>query len=107
MGGAAQLALCIRERRATIKQAEGVKQAKILQAEGEAEAIRVVNEAAEKYFIGNAQILRKLETVEKAFWQNAKIVLPADTDLVNVIGDMAGLTPIPAKPAAAQQTQRR
>jgi regulator of protease activity HflC (stomatin/prohibitin superfamily) len=91
------------ERRAAIKQAEGVKQAKILQAEGEAEAIRVVNEAAEKYFIGNAQILRKLETVEKAFWQNAKIVVPAGGELVNVIGDMAGVTPIPQRPAAPAQ----
>ena len=96
------------ERRAAIKQAEGVKQAKILQAEGEAEAIRVVNEAAEKYFIGNAQILRKLETVEKAFWQNAKIVVPAGGELVNVIGDMAGITPVPVKTAPpAQQPQRK
>ena len=88
------------ERRAAIKQAEGVKQAKILQAEGEAEAIRVVNEAAEKYFVGNAQLLRKLETVEKAFWQNAKIVVPADTQLINLVGDMAGVTPVPAAAVA-------
>ncbi len=91
------------ERRAAIKQAEGVKQAKILQAEGEAEAIRVVNEAAEKYFVGNAQILRKLETVEKAFWQNAKIVVPADTQLVNMVGEMAGIAPVPTQVAAAPQ----
>ncbi|OPZ46128.1 MAG: Modulator of FtsH protease HflC [Actinobacteria bacterium ADurb.BinA094] len=90
-------------RRASIKQAEGVKQAKILAAEGEAEAIRVVNEAADRYFVGNAQVLRKLETVEKAFWQNAKIVLPADADLVNVIGDLAGIAPLPQKQAAPQQ----
>ncbi len=32
---------------------------------GEAEAIRLVNEAAERYFVGNAQVLRKLEAVEK------------------------------------------
>ena len=96
------------ERRASIKQSEGVKQAKILQAEGEAEAIRLVNEAAEKYFVGNAQVLRKLETVEKAFWQNAKIVVPAGGELVNVIGDMAGITPVPVKPPApAQQPQRK
>jgi regulator of protease activity HflC (stomatin/prohibitin superfamily) len=96
------------ERRASIKQSEGVKQAKILQAEGEAEAIRLVNEAAEKYFVGNAQVLRKLETVEKAFWQNAKIVVPAGGELVNVIGDMAGITPVPAKPASpAQQPPRK
>jgi regulator of protease activity HflC (stomatin/prohibitin superfamily) len=91
-------------RRAEIKKAEGIKQAKILAAEGEAEAIRVVNEAAEKYFVGNAQILRKLETVEKAFWQNAKIIVPANGDLVNVIGDLAGITPVPVKPAALNPT---
>ena len=72
------------------------------------QAIQLVNEAAEKYFIGNAQILRKLETVEKAFWQNAKIVVPAGGELVNVIGDMAGITPVPVKTTPpAQQPQRK
>ena len=87
------------QRRAEIKKAEGVKQAKILQAEGEAQAIKLVNEAAEQYFVGNAQVLRKLETVEKAFWQNAKIVVPADTPLTNVIGDLAGVVPVQERPA--------
>jgi regulator of protease activity HflC (stomatin/prohibitin superfamily) len=82
------------QKRAEIKKAEAVKQSKILQAEGEAEAIRLVNEAAEKYFIGNAQILRRLEMVEKALTNNAKIVVPANTELVNVIGEMAGVLPL-------------
>jgi regulator of protease activity HflC (stomatin/prohibitin superfamily) len=92
------------QRRAEIKKAEGVKQAKILAAEGEAQAIRLVNEAAEQYFVGNAQVLRKLETVEKAFWQNAKIVVPSDGNLVNVIGDLAGIAPVPVKPAQPNPT---
>jgi regulator of protease activity HflC (stomatin/prohibitin superfamily) len=79
------------ERRAEIKKAEGIKQAKILEAQGEAEAIKLVNEAAEKYFVGNAQVLRKLEAVEKALWQNSKVVVPANTELINVVGDLAGL----------------
>lgn len=87
------------QRRAEIKKAEGVRQAKILEAEGEAQAIKLVNESAEQYFVGNAQTLRKLETVEKAFWQNAKIVLPTDGSLVNVIGDLAGIVPVPQKPS--------
>ena len=49
-------------RRAEIKKAEGIRQARILQAEGEAEAIKLVNEAANQYFVGNAQLLRRLET---------------------------------------------
>jgi len=82
------------EKRAEIKKAEGIKQAKILEAEGEAEAIRLVNEAAEKYFVGNAQVLRRLEAVEKSLSSNAKVVIPGGTELVNVIGDLAGLVPL-------------
>jgi regulator of protease activity HflC (stomatin/prohibitin superfamily) len=81
-------------KRSKIKEAEGYKRAKILHAEGEAEAIKLVNEAADKYFIGNAQILRKLETVETSLGNNAKIVVPSGTELVNIIGDMAGVLPI-------------
>ncbi|MFA5389515.1 MAG: SPFH domain-containing protein [Candidatus Omnitrophota bacterium] len=81
-------------RRAEIKKAEGVKQAKILEAQGEAEAIMLVNEAAEKFFVGNAQILRKLQAVENALANNAKIVVPSNTQLINMIGDMAGVIPI-------------
>jgi regulator of protease activity HflC (stomatin/prohibitin superfamily) len=77
-------------KRAKIKEAEGYKQSKILHAEGEAEAIRLVNEAADKYFIGNAQLLRKLEAVETSLSTNAKIVIPTGTELVNIIGEMAG-----------------
>jgi regulator of protease activity HflC (stomatin/prohibitin superfamily) len=82
------------QRRAEIKKAEGTRQAKILAAEGEAQAIQLVNEAADKYFVGNAQMLRKLEAVERALYQNSKIVVPADTQLVNVIGDLGGLVPM-------------
>ena len=82
------------QKRSEIKKAEGIKQARILEAEGEAQAIQSVNEAAEKYFVGNAQILRKIEMVEKALEHNAKIVVPSNTELVNVIGDMAGILPL-------------
>ncbi|MFH1038103.1 MAG: SPFH domain-containing protein [PVC group bacterium] len=89
------------ERRAHIKRAEGLKRAKILTAEGEAEAIRLVNEAAEKYFIGNAQLLRKLEAMERALEKNAKIVIPTGSELVNVIGEMAGVLPITREKATS------
>ncbi|HUX38874.1 MAG TPA: SPFH domain-containing protein [Rectinemataceae bacterium] len=85
------------EKRASIKKAEGTRQAEILKAEGEAQAIALVNEAAEKYFVGNAQLLRRLQAVEVAFQNNAKIVLPPDRELVNVIGDLAGVVPFRGK----------
>lgn len=78
------------KKRAAIKEAEGIRQARILAAEGEAEAIRLVNEAAEKYFVGNAQLLKRLETVQVSLQNNTKIVVPANTELVNVIGELAG-----------------
>ncbi|MCJ7565507.1 MAG: SPFH/Band 7/PHB domain protein [Candidatus Aminicenantes bacterium] len=84
-------------RRAEIKKAEGIRMARILEAEGEAQAIKLVNEAANQYFIGNAQLLRRLETVEKSLATNAKIIVPANTELINVIGEMAGVLPIPKK----------
>ena len=85
------------EKRAKIKEAEGFKQSKILTAEGEAEAIRLVNEAADKYFIGNAQLLRKLQAMEAALKDNAKVVVPAGAELVNIIGEMAGIVPLDRK----------
>lgn len=85
------------EKRAQIKKAEGIKQARILQAEGEAEAIKLVNEAAEKYFVGNAQVLRKLEAMENALEDNAKVVIPMGGELVNVIGELAGVVPLKPK----------
>jgi regulator of protease activity HflC (stomatin/prohibitin superfamily) len=78
------------KKRAAIKEAEGIRQARILAAEGEASAIQLVNEAANKFFIGNAQLLKRLETVQVSMQNNTKIVVPANTELVNVIGDLAG-----------------
>lgn len=98
------------ERRAEIKKAEGVKRGLILSAEGKAEGIRVVanaeagkikvvNEAAHKYFVGNAQILRKLEATEAALKDNSKFLV--DTNKVQtIVSDAAGVTPVmKGKPA--------
>ena len=76
-------------RRAAIKEADGIKQANILKAEGEAQAIQLVNEAAEKYFIGNAQKLRQLEMVERALKDNTKVVIAKDgINPIILIGDL-------------------
>lgn len=60
---------------AIIQRAEGEREAVIQVAQGRAEAIRLVNEAAEKYFVGNAQTLKKLEMVENSLRDNAKVVI--------------------------------
>ena len=84
------------ERRAEIKKAEGIAAAIRLKADADGDAIKIVNEAAERYFVGNAQLLKRLETVSEALRNNTKIIVPADSDLVNVIGELAG-APIPIK----------
>jgi len=60
---------------AMIQRAEGEREASIRVAEGRAEAIRLVNEAAEKYFVGNAQVMKQIEMMENALKDNAKVVL--------------------------------
>ena len=82
-------------KRARILEAEGVKESKILEADGEAQAIKTVHAAADKYFVGNAKALKALETVTEALSKNTKIVLPEGKSLVNVIGDLAGTKVIP------------
>ncbi len=82
------------QKRSEIKKAEGIKQAKILEADGDAQAIKLVNEAANQYFIGNAQVLRKIQMVEESLKRNSKVVVPAGSDLVNVLGEMGGILPL-------------
>ncbi len=60
---------------AIIQRAEGERAAAIEVAEGKAEAIRLVNEAAQKYFQGNAQALKQMEMTETALRDNAKVVI--------------------------------
>ncbi len=60
---------------AIIQRAEGEREAVIQVAQGKAEAIRLVNEAAEQYFVGNAQLLKQLEMVENSLRDNTKIVI--------------------------------
>jgi regulator of protease activity HflC (stomatin/prohibitin superfamily) len=92
-------------KRAEIKKAEGIRQAKILAAEGEAQAIKLVNEAADMYFKGNAQLLRKLEAVETALKDNTKVVVPAEAELVNVIGQLAGVLPVKMEQKESHKAQ--
>jgi regulator of protease activity HflC (stomatin/prohibitin superfamily) len=60
---------------AIIQRAEGEREAVIQVAKGKAEAIRLVNEAAEQYFIGNAQELKRIEMIETSLRDNTKVVI--------------------------------
>ena len=63
------------EKLAAIQLAEGRREAEIRVAEGKAKAIQLVNEAAEKYFRGNAKELKQLEVTENSLKDNSKIIV--------------------------------
>jgi regulator of protease activity HflC (stomatin/prohibitin superfamily) len=60
---------------AIIQRAQGEREAAVQVAQGKAEAIQLVNEAAERYFVGNAQVLKQMEMIETSLRDNAKIVI--------------------------------
>ena len=64
-----------------------------------------MNEAADKYFVGNAQLLKRLMTLENALSANTKFVVPSNGELVNIIGDMAGILPM-VRPTATTNPTR-
>ena len=97
-----------RDKRANVLEAEGVKQAQILQAEGvrqseilraegdaqakvlrataDAKAIEVVSTAAEQFFRERAEISKKLDVLNNVLSDQTKFIVPAGSDLVNVLG---------------------
>ena len=66
--------------------AEGDRQAAILRAEGEAQAIENVSKAADKFFLGNAQLLKQLEVTQASLQDNTKLVISDQSRLINVLG---------------------
>ena len=96
------------ERRASIQEAEGIRQALILEAEGKSQAIekvaqarateiQLVNESAERYFVGNAKDLKKLEVTQASLEENSKIVLTDKGITPTLVLNETGETIIPTK----------
>jgi regulator of protease activity HflC (stomatin/prohibitin superfamily) len=97
-----------RDKRANILEAEGVKQAQILQAEGvrqsdilraegdaqakvlrataDAKAIELVSTAAEQFFRERAEVSKRLDVLHHVLADQTKFIVPAGSDLVNVLG---------------------
>lgn len=63
------------KRRASVKEAQGLAEAKIIVAKAEAERIKLVNDSARKHFTGNAQKLKALEVTQASLENNSKIIL--------------------------------
>ena len=74
------------DRQKEILTAEGDRQAAILRAEGEAKAIENVSTAADRFFVGNAQLLKQLEVTQASLQDNTKLVVSDQSRLINVLG---------------------
>lgn len=106
-----------RDKRANILEAEGVKQSQILQAEGikqseilkaegdaqaritrataEAKAVEMISNAAESFFKERAETSKRLDVLNHVLAQQTKYIIPAGSDLVNVLGlDDARVIPL-------------
>jgi regulator of protease activity HflC (stomatin/prohibitin superfamily) len=93
-------------KQAAILQAEGVKQSEILKAEGdaqaritrstaEAKAIEMISNAAEMFFKERAEVSKRLDVLNTVLAQQTKFIVPAGSDLVNVLGlDDKGVVPV-------------
>jgi len=97
-----------RDKRANILEAEGIKQSQILQAEGvkqseilraegdaqaritrataEARAIEMISNAAEQFFKERAEVSKRLDVLNNVLANQTKFIVPAGSDLVNVLG---------------------
>jgi regulator of protease activity HflC (stomatin/prohibitin superfamily) len=74
------------DKEATILTAEGEARGIELVASAQAQAVKVVSEAANKYFLENAQLNKKLDVVRDTFSQQTKIIVPSSADILSVIG---------------------
>ncbi len=89
------------EKSSAILRAEGLAQARVLGAKAEAESIKMVADSANATFDVRAQALKKLEVLEKVLLTNTKYIVPAGSDLVNVLGvDHGDTMVIPKKHVA-------
>jgi regulator of protease activity HflC (stomatin/prohibitin superfamily) len=114
-----------RDKRANILEAEGLKQSQILQAEGvkqseilkaegdaqaritranaEAKAIEVVSNAAEHFFQERAEVSKRLDVLNHILAAQTKYIIPAGSDLVNVLGlDDKSVIPLKPSPGKGQ-----
>lgn len=86
------------DKEASILRAEGEARGIELVAQAQANAIRMVSESANTYFEENAQINKKLDVIRDTFKDSTKIVVPANSDVLNILGlDGQNIVPVVKK----------
>jgi len=87
----------MQDREGTILKAQGDAKAIELVASAQAEAVKVVAQAANQYFLENAQLNKKLDVIRDTFAQQTKIIVPSTSDILTVLGLEGGPAVLPIK----------
>lgn len=96
----------MQEREGAILKAQGEAKAIELVATAQAEAVKVVSEAANKYFLENAQLNKKLDVIRDTFAQQTKIIVPSSADILAVLGlETGGPSVLPIKRSSQSETE--
>jgi len=94
----------MQDREGTILKAQGDAKAIELVASAQAEAVKVVSQAANQYFLENAQLNKKLDVIRDTFAQQTKIVVPSTSDILTVLG-FEGAPVLPIKRSNQSETE--
>jgi len=96
----------MQEREGAILKAQGEAKAIELVATAQAEAVKVVSEAANKYFLENAQLNKKLDVIRDTFAQQTKMIVPSSADILAVLGlETGGPSVLPIKRSSQSETE--
>ncbi len=95
----------LQDREAIILKAQGDAKAIELVATAQAEAVKVVSQAANQYFLENAQLNKKLDVIRDTFAQQTKIVVPASADILTVLGFEGAPSVLPIKRSGQSETE--
>jgi len=96
----------IQEKEGAILKAQGEAKAIELVATAQAEAVKVVSQAANQYFLENAQLNKKLDVIRDTFAQQTKIIVPSSADILAVLGlESGGPSVLPIKRSSQSETE--
>ena len=96
----------IQEKEGAILKAQGEAKAIELVATAQAEAVKVVSQAANQYFLENAQLNKKLDVIRDTFAQQTKIIVPSSADILAVLGlESGGPSVLPIKRSSQSEAE--
>ena len=95
----------MQDREGTILKAQGEAKAIELVATAQAEAVKVVSQAANQYFLENAQLNKKLDVIRDTFAQQTKIIVPSTADRLTVLGFEGAPSVLPIKRSGQSETE--